>query len=97
MHHYCELCCRSFRNDSNLQHHLRSKLHVGATVPCPGEKCNKMFISGAALVLHLESGTCPSCVTRDQVNRVAAKYDTNNIITNPARMLAYREGVTHRP
>lgn len=92
MHHYCQACDRFFQNDNNLQHHLRSTLHVGATVPCPGKKCNKKFVSGAALLLHLESGKCPSRITRDQVNRVAAKYDTNHVITNPARMIAYHEG-----
>lgn len=88
-HYYCSDCRRLFHSDSNLQHHLRSTLHAGATVPCPGKKCNKMFVSGAALVLHLESGTCPSRITREQVNRVAAKYDKQHIITNPARMIAY--------
>ncbi|KZT69380.1 hypothetical protein DAEQUDRAFT_726665 [Daedalea quercina L-15889] len=93
-HHYCPDCRRHFQSDSNLQHHRRSTLHAGASVPCPGNKCRKMFVSGAALVLHLESGTCPSRVTRDAVNRVAAKYDTQHVITNPARMIAYGEGGT---
>ncbi|TFY58713.1 hypothetical protein EVJ58_g6246 [Rhodofomes roseus] len=91
-HHYCTDCRRLFQNENNLQHHLRSTLHAGAHVPCPGKKCKKMFVSGAALILHLESGTCPSRITREQVNRVVAKYDKGNVITNPARMLAYREG-----
>jgi hypothetical protein len=46
-----------------------------------------MFISGPALARHLESGACRSGVDRQTVNRVVRSYDTNNVITNPARMI----------
>ncbi|KZT69383.1 hypothetical protein DAEQUDRAFT_669706 [Daedalea quercina L-15889] len=91
-HHYCPDCRRVFQSDSNLRSHLRSGVHASATIRCPGMNCSKLFVSGAALILHLESGTCPSRLTRQEVNRIAAKYDKNNVITNPSRMIGYREG-----
>ncbi|TFY60471.1 hypothetical protein EVJ58_g5130 [Rhodofomes roseus] len=46
----------------------------------------------AALILHFESGTCPSRITREQFNRAIAQYDKHHIITNPARMITHGEG-----
>ena len=46
-----------------------------------------MFITEAHLILHCESGTCPSGVTRQAVDRVVARIDRGGIITNPARMI----------
>ncbi|TFY58714.1 hypothetical protein EVJ58_g6247 [Rhodofomes roseus] len=95
-HHYCPDCRRLFQNENNLRNHLRSGAHAAANIPCPGRDCGRMFVSAAALVLHLESGTCPSRVTRDQVNRAVAQFDRENVITNPARMIAYGEGGSGR-
>jgi len=95
-HPYCPDCRRLFQSDTHLRSHLRSGLHAGATVPCPGRDCNKMFVSGAALILHLESGTCPSRITRLQVDRVVAQYDRQHIITNPSRMIGYGDSSSER-
>ena len=53
-----------------------------------------------ALVLHMEAGTCASGMTRRQVDELVrlrsctrlttcqvARYDRNNVITNPNRMI----------
>ena len=90
-HYYCADCRLAFESDNNLQHHLRSVRHVRANVACPGKKCKKTFASGAALVFHLESGSCPSRVTRAMVNRAVAKHDKEHVVTNPARMVAYAQ------
>jgi hypothetical protein len=87
VHTYCTDCQRSFQNETNLRHHLNSKLHRPADVRCPGRGCTKSFVSHAALLLHFESGTCPSRMTREQLNRLVVRADTNNYITNPARLL----------
>jgi len=87
MHLYCTDCGRSFQNENNLRQHLNSKLHQPAIYSCPGRGCTKSFISPAALTLHFESDTCPSGMTREQLNRRVVRADTNNYITNPSRLL----------
>ena len=87
VHLSCTDCSRSFQSESNLRQHLNSKVHRPADVRCPGRGCNKSFVSHAALVLHFESGTCPSRMTREQLNRLVVRADTNNYITNPNRLL----------
>ncbi|KAJ7652618.1 hypothetical protein B0H17DRAFT_957783 [Mycena rosella] len=86
-HHYCESCRRLFLSASNLNSHLNSSLHRPKDVPCPGRRCRLAFVSHSALILHLESGTCSSGADRQAVNRRVREYDTNNIITDPARLL----------
>ena len=87
MHLYCTDCSRGFQSESNLRHHLNSRVHRPADVRCPGRGCTKAFVSHAALILHFESGTCPSRMTREQLNRLVVRADTNNYITNPSRLL----------
>jgi hypothetical protein len=66
---------------------MNSRLHQPTNVRCPGRGCNKSFVSPAALTLHFEAGTCPSGMTREQLNRLVVRADTNNYITNPNRLL----------
>jgi len=87
VHTYCTDCKRPFQSESNLRHHLNSKLHRPANVRCPGRGCNRAFVSHSALVTHFESGTCKSRMTREQLDRLVVRTDTNNYITNPARLL----------
>ena len=94
---YCADCKRFFQSESNLHHHLNSKVHQPANVRCPGRGCNKAFVSNAALVLHFESGTCPSRLTREELNRIIVRADTNNYITNPARLLTGPLGRSEPP
>ncbi|KAJ8496577.1 hypothetical protein ONZ51_g1017 [Trametes cubensis] len=85
---YCVPCKRMFQNWNNLDHHHRSTLHRGRTVACPMRGCDKAFVSSAALIHHLESGGCVSRVDRHTVNRIVERLDRQNIITNPARVIA---------
>jgi len=94
---YCTDCKRSFQSESNLLHHLNSKVHQPANVRCPGRGWNKAFVSNAALVLHFETGTCPSRLTREELNRIIVRADTNNYITNPARLLTGPLGRSEPP
>ncbi|KAN0132139.1 hypothetical protein V8E53_010058 [Lactarius tabidus] len=90
-HHYCTFCCkcnRAFQSQNNLQQHLNSKLHKPSNIMCPGRGCNMSFISVAALTLHFESGTCPSGMTREELDRRVVRADRNNYITNPDRLIS---------
>src|SRR6267154_1959742 len=97
VHTYCTDCKRGFQNESNLRHHLNSKLHQPAIYRCPGRGCSKSFVSPAALTLHFESGTCPSHMTREQLNRLVVLADRNNYITNPSRLLTGPLGWSEPP
>ncbi|OCH88557.1 hypothetical protein OBBRIDRAFT_80462 [Obba rivulosa] len=88
---YCVSCKRMFRSESNRHHHLRSSIHQARDHVCPGRGCKKGFVSRAALVLHWESGTCPSGVTREGLNKAAAKVDRGGVLVNHARLLKSSE------
>ncbi|KAI0758801.1 hypothetical protein C8Q74DRAFT_1209351 [Fomes fomentarius] len=85
---YCVPCKRMFRNANNLRQHQNSSIHQGRTVLCPMKNCERAFPSTSALVLHLESGTCTSGMTRKMVDDIIRKIDRSNVITNPNRMIA---------
>ncbi|KAJ6600946.1 hypothetical protein DFH09DRAFT_553692 [Mycena vulgaris] len=87
LHHYCTPCQRLFLSANNLHSHLNSAIHRPKDVPCPGKGCGLAFVSRSALLLHLESGTCSSGADRQTVNRYVRQYDTQNIVTDPARLL----------
>ncbi|KAF8261590.1 hypothetical protein EI94DRAFT_1745694 [Lactarius quietus] len=87
VHDYCTQCRRGFINQNNLQQHLNSKTHRPETIPCPGRGCDRTFISVAALTLHFESGTCPSGMTRAELDRRVVRADRNHYITNPDRLI----------
>ncbi|KAJ7511592.1 hypothetical protein B0H11DRAFT_1952170 [Mycena galericulata] len=95
LHHYCAPCQRIFQSASNLNSHLNSALHRPKDVPCPGKGCGLAFVSRSALILHLESGSCASGADRQTINRYVRQYDTNNVITNPARLLTGGEVTTY--
>ncbi|KAF9019618.1 hypothetical protein BDZ89DRAFT_1072869 [Hymenopellis radicata] len=86
-HSYCVECKRDFQNDNNLRAHMNSSTHKPKAFICPGARCGQGFVSRSALVLHLESGSCPSGATRAIVNERVRQYDTSNVITNPSRLL----------
>ncbi|RBR24387.1 uncharacterized protein FIESC28_02877 [Fusarium coffeatum] len=72
-HNKCMHCGRTFGSESNLRNHL--KTHKSKDIDCPG--CEKMFISNSAMVLHLETGYCPSGADQDTVRDVA--QDLSNL------------------
>ncbi|TBU45967.1 hypothetical protein BD309DRAFT_955099 [Dichomitus squalens] len=84
---WCIPCKRMFINANNLRQHQRSAIHQPATIRCPMKGCGKLFISTSHLVLHLESGTCTSGMTRKMIDDLVSKYDKRGIITNPERLI----------
>ncbi|KAF8487834.1 hypothetical protein JB92DRAFT_1478803 [Gautieria morchelliformis] len=93
-HWYCIDCRRVFQSENNLDAHRNSSLHKSKDVHCPGANCGRAFVSSSALVLHFEAGTCPSGLTRDQLNRMVTRMDRNHVITNPARLITGPDGYT---
>ncbi|KAH8092230.1 hypothetical protein BXZ70DRAFT_977205 [Cristinia sonorae] len=94
-HWYCTPCDRIFLSESNLDNHLRSSTHQPKRFKCPG--CTNSYISSAALILHCESGTCRSGVTRQAVDRLVISLDRNNVITNPNRLIKGPDGSYRSP
>ncbi|TCD67479.1 hypothetical protein EIP91_012340 [Steccherinum ochraceum] len=86
--YYCAPCKRTFQTQQNLDTHLRSSNHQPRRFKCPGRKCTGAFVSSSGLIAHCESGACPSGVSRQAVDRLVVALDRNNVITNPARLLA---------
>ncbi|KAH9941425.1 hypothetical protein B0H21DRAFT_697029 [Amylocystis lapponica] len=91
-HYYCAPCRQYFQNQSNLDSHTRSSKHQPRAFPCCGPGCEKSFVSVSARTAHWESGACVSGLTRERLNRLAIKYDRNNVITNPSRLIGGRQG-----
>lgn len=83
-----------FQNANSFDHHCRSSIHQRRTVDCPMRGCGKSFISNAGLLLHLESGGCVSRMTRQKIDQVMQRYDTNNLITKPNRLIGSGTGPT---
>lgn len=93
VHWYCPSCDRVFQSKNNLEQHLQhSSVHQPKRYKCPGTGCRTAFISPSALILHCESGACPSKVTRNAVNNFIVRYDEHRIITNPSRLIAGPDG-----
>ncbi|KAI5118108.1 hypothetical protein M0805_003462 [Coniferiporia weirii] len=96
-HHYCRECDRVFQTAANLASHKASSIHKPRNVNRPGRGCRKIFISVSALILHAESGTCPSGITRSTVDAFVSRLDRQNVITNPARMITGPYGHQNPP
>ncbi|KAF8310754.1 hypothetical protein DL93DRAFT_2126413 [Clavulina sp. PMI_390] len=84
---YCVGCERVFQSSHNYQAHMRSSLHRERDIRCPMKGCNMTFVSASAMTLHLDQGACVSGMNRHKVNELVVRYDRNNIITNPNRLL----------
>lgn len=96
-HWYCESCDRVFNNDNSLEMHLKtSSIHNARSCVCPGRGCGKRFVSHGGLALHFESGACSSGINRRELNDFAIRHDHNNVITNPARLIAGPSGSHNR-
>ncbi len=83
VHHLCTECNRFFRSAHDVRQHANSGVHQQAapTLRCPGAGCGRTFVSPSALAGHFESGTCASCMTRDQLDRLVVRADRKNYVT----------------
>ncbi|KAG8699117.1 hypothetical protein FRC08_005497 [Ceratobasidium sp. 394] len=87
VHNCCLQCDRYFSSPNGLKNHLNSSVHRPKTLTCFGRGCNKRFSSTANLLLHLDTNSCVSGITRQTINRAVTRLDRNNLITNPNRMI----------
>ncbi|KAF5878845.1 putative zinc finger protein [Botrytis fragariae] len=82
---YCQPCNRMFRNENNLMQHLHSRIHQGASMKCPF--CPTQYPTASALIIHLESGRCPSGSNRQKINAEIRRLDRDHVITT--RLIEY--------
>ncbi|KAH7144034.1 hypothetical protein EDB81DRAFT_843147 [Dactylonectria macrodidyma] len=72
-HNMCDQCSTYYDSPSNLRIAGRSSDHImthaAKLVECPG--CPRNFISDSAMVLHLETGFCPSGTDLGHINDIA--------------------------
>ncbi|KAJ9604617.1 hypothetical protein H2200_010731 [Cladophialophora chaetospira] len=64
-HHWCIDCKRYFNNENELTQHKR--VHLPRNIECLG--CDRQFSEFAAMILHLEAGTCASQTDVDDLDR----------------------------
>jgi hypothetical protein len=80
----CGLCNKFFKSKQAAKDHKASLVHkpLCAPIQCiESNLCKKRFNTPSALILHLESGSCPSMLTRVKLNKIIAEHDTNHVIT----------------
>ncbi|KAF7960493.1 hypothetical protein EAE96_000173 [Botrytis aclada] len=70
---YCTPCQRMFSNENNLMQ--------GYPMKCPF--CPTQYPTASALIIHLESGRCPSGSNRQRINAEIRRLDKNHVITTP--------------
>ncbi len=79
----CEQCEREFKDEKGLEQHRLSVAHKPLSdIKCIGDRrCKKQFTSPSAWLHHLESGACPSKMTRDKLHSAVQSNDVNRLIT----------------
>ena len=79
----CEQCDREFRDEKGLKQHLSSVVHNPiSNIKCFAHKrCKRLFTSPSAWLHHLESGSCPSKMTRDKLHSAVQSNDINRLVT----------------
>ncbi|KAF9488474.1 hypothetical protein BDN71DRAFT_454529 [Pleurotus eryngii] len=95
-HFYCPSCQKHFHNQNSLDNHLNSSTHRPKNVPCPMRGCGKLFISPAAVALHLEAGSCTLGMDRNKLDLLIQQYDKNHLITDPSRLITNGESSATR-
>ncbi|KAK9555901.1 hypothetical protein V6000_008619 [Aspergillus fumigatus] len=66
-HNLCGICGKYFDNENNLRMHQQR--HQARNLQCYG--CHQSFKTFSGMLIHLESGSCPSGTDIDDINRLA--------------------------
>lgn len=79
----CEECERDFRDENGLEQHRLSVVHKPlSNIRCIGSRrCKKQFTSPSAWLHHLESGACPSKITREKLHSAVQSNNINGLLT----------------
>ncbi|GAA6034323.1 hypothetical protein JCM8097_002668 [Rhodosporidiobolus ruineniae] len=85
-HPFCITHRRAFRSQANLNAHLNSSAHVSRSVLCP-TGCGAPFVSRSAAIQHLETGLCPSGLTRAKIDYHVQRLDPSRLITSGSQQL----------
>lgn len=89
---YCAECRRVFRSEHNLgQHRTKSNAHNTLAYRCVYPSCNEEFMSWANVVLHLESGSCPSNSNRAKLWRILWRSKYGRKVIASEASAAFRE------
>ncbi|KAL5364301.1 hypothetical protein BJX96DRAFT_168167 [Aspergillus floccosus] len=84
----CEKCNKSFASATVLRQHKESAFYKPlAELRCVAESCRLTFNTPSALIHYLESGRCPSGWSRQTINTVLHRSDTDRIITTLVMLL----------
>jgi len=76
----CDPCNLAFSTRKQLNLHLNSNTH--RTLKCLGStKCQRKFKNLAAMIQHLESGSCVSKLNRATIDGLVKSHDTAGAIT----------------
>lgn len=85
----CGRCNKSFASKKAANRHRTSPIHRPFCAPLwciDSNICKKIFSTPSALVLHLESGSCPSKLTRTKLNDIIVQHDMHCAITHPGAL-----------
>ncbi|KAF2872157.1 putative zinc finger protein [Massariosphaeria phaeospora] len=79
--HFCMDCQREFQDENALKMHLRSRIHLKSTIPCPF--CKQTFTTATGVAHHLERSSCPEAknLSRAAIHAQVALRDPKNLIT----------------
>ncbi|GFF49482.1 hypothetical protein IFM58399_08566 [Aspergillus lentulus] len=66
-HNLCDICGKYFNNENDLRMHRQR--HQARNLQCYG--CYQFFKTFSGMLIHLESGRCPSGTDIDDINRLA--------------------------
>ncbi|KAF7597384.1 hypothetical protein BBP40_006326 [Aspergillus hancockii] len=68
----CKVCDRAFRNENDWRMHQQT--HQPRDQECYADDCTMLFKTFSGMLIHLESGSCPSGVDEDRVDYLARSY-----------------------
>ncbi|KAF4542349.1 Zinc finger c2h2-type protein [Lasiodiplodia theobromae] len=87
----CSKCAKHCHTQAKLKQHMAAE-HQEATVECWG--CSRMLVRVADMISHLESGSCPSgCSLEDISYKLMAKSTSLRQFVHPRYHQDFRNGV----
>ncbi|CRG88446.1 hypothetical protein PISL3812_05476 [Talaromyces islandicus] len=78
----CKQCGVAFEKQAEFDKHQKSGLRnrTRDKMQCISEMCRRRFKSLSAVISHLQQGRCASGMTRQKINKLIQKHDTDGLI-----------------